>query len=442
MGLEKSVQRTLNQIGLSDYSASQLRQKASSLTQQIQTGLKRTDSTQIGRDNGVAAIDTHVSPLTQEEWSRVPEGKSVIACAFAGTNWIVNTVTKENGKAQLGKNEVKVENLIENRTVTYGGFISRMADQIEKVSKNNPKLDTVAIALGFAHENIIEGNENIDARILSDNPGKFWKITDYKDHEKDLVGKSLLEELKRRKCDSITKFVIQNDTNAVAHATSTSKSTKLPAGFVFGTGDNASLGKRNLEVGYAIVNSEDDIFLEMKKRKYISEGNQNNLIEYMMGGDYIKFRAIAALGLLQDQKLINTAEASSIISSLMTSDDGAIISKIASNKIGRRKLGTLIHEEISPDTYSILQEIASRSLRQAGQMMGVVIAAVAQSAGYNQTQETTYNVEGSVYWKGYKVQEEVKKTLTILSPENRLRAIEASGLIGIAQLGMARMASA
>lgn len=441
MGLE-SVQKKLSFFGLHPYDKAQLVLKKKLLQDQIVTGLKRTVATQRLHDGGLAAIPTLTHPVTQEEWSKVKEGEQVISCAFAGTNWVAGSVTKRRGEAVF-EEQIKKSIPVSDRVLTYGQFIGRMADHIEATHTRLSKdVYTVAISLGFQHENILATTDSIDAKLLGEEPGKFWKITDFSEHKDDLLGESLLKELHSRGLLHINRIVFQNDTNAVSHHTTKSDRKKLPLGFVFGTGDNASLEDRNLEAGYGLVDGEDMVFNEMKRRNLIPHGEQRNIMEYRMGGDFIKYRAIAGLGLLQKHGEINFFISQYIIRALLQNNDGAMISKIASGTISRTDLNKVLntHGLISKHMYEVLRLVAQTALTQAGQLIGVMISAVAETSGYTGG-SASVNVEGAVYWNGHMVKDTADKTIKQLIPESDLHATQAMGLIGVAQLGMVRSLS-
>lgn len=441
MGLE-SVQQKLAFFGLHQYEVSQLKQKKQLLLDQIRIGMQRNDPTQRPIDGGLATLPTLTHPITQEEWSKVNEGEQVIGCAFAGTNWISGSVTKRNGQPEYTE-LVKKPIPIKERVMTYGQFVERMADQIEAThAKLNSSIHTVAISLGFQHENIQGKNGSIDARLLGEEPGKFWRITDFNSHKSDLLGKSILALLHSRGLTSLDRVIFQNDTNSVSHHTTQTEAKKLPVGFVFGTGDNAALDDKNLEAGYGLVDNEDMVFHEMKRRNLVPHGEQRNIVEYRMGGDFVKFRAIAGLGLLQKFGEINFVTSEYIIRALLQNNDGALISKIASGTIDRRTLNKTLktHGFIHDEMYKTLQLVAQTTLIQAGQLMGVMISAVTEAAGYS-SGPATVNVEGAVYWDGYNVKEQADLTLKQLNRESDIQTIRAMGLIGVAQLGMVRSLS-
>lgn len=441
MGLE-STQKKLNYFGLHPYDKAQLIQKKKLLQDQIVAGLKRTDPAQRLHDGGLAAIPTLTHPITQEEWGKVQEGEQVIGCAFAGTNWVAGSVTKQKGEA-VYKELTKKTIPINERVMSYHQFVERMANQIVAThAQLSQNVHTVAISLGFQHENMLGENGSIDAKLLGEEPGKFWRITDFNEHRDDLLGKTLLKELHERGYSHINRLVFQNDTNAVSHHSIQSDRKKLPVGFVFGTGDNASLHDRNLEAGYGLVDTNDMVFHEMQRRGLVPHGEQRNIMEYRMGGDFIKFRAVAGLGLLQKQGEINFFISQYIIRALLQNNDGAIISKIASGKINRRDLNKVLnaHGLISKNMYEVLQLVAQTALTQAGQLIGIMISAVAETSGYTGG-SATVNVEGAVYWNGHMVKDTADKTIKQLNPESDLHAIQAMGLIGVAQLGMVRSLS-
>lgn len=451
--LQQSI-RVFDRIGLRPYSLGELKKKFHHLQKAIQIGIDRpADVPPTTEDGGLLAIKTGVSPLTKEEWDSVPANTSAIGCAFAGTNWITKTVVKSHeNNVGIYTSTDKKEIPLAKRKVKFQQLIDMMADKIVEEGKGYMRIsgatelpNRVGIAFGFPHINLVAENGDIDAQLISGVLTKGWEIIDWKtiDHKNLFIGKELKKALETRNI-KIKRIVIQNDTNSVGHDYSKRRFKKIPAGAVFGTGDNTSLNDVNLEIGGAVIDLPDLVLDEMKRRKMLpSHKPYKNTIEYQMGGDFIKGRMLAAIGLVgqslmgQDQ-IFNQKLAEKIISKLRHCDNRALVSEIASNKINLEQFNHNFNFILDSIDYRIIQETAQRALQQAGQMIGVVLAAVSMQYGLTEGENISFPVEGSVYWFGYQVKATAAQVIEELVSGHIIEPYKADGLTGIAQLSMAR----
>ena len=369
-------------------------------------------------DRKILAIDTGIKPITQNQWKQVATGKKVIACAYAGTNWITALIEKNvNGKPiykELNRTVISSD----KHQITFNSFVELMADNIISSVRDIDlsKIDTLAIALGFSQKNIIT-TYGVEAQFNVKYPGKTWNILDYNENippeNQPYLGKILLEKLHINNLRNFKYIFFQNDTNAVANFIDDSTvSNTIGAGFIFGTGDNASLGQLNLELGRLDLIEADEIYDGLIKEKIITDSTKK--IEQWMGGDYIVKRLAMEMLLKGEKEIFNT---------IMSKHDDTIISDIASGKYENKILGKA-------------QTSAQRILIEAGQLIGVVLSAVATAGEYEPHITAFLPVEGSVFWNGYGVKETAINTLNSLIPNNKLNIIKASGIIGIGQSAM------
>lgn len=435
----------LEEIGLREFTQEELSGFYQALGSAIDIGLKR-EGAPTEEDGGLLCIPTGVEPLTPEEWARVPIGRRVISCAFAGTNWLTAEVTK----GQDGRPAVRIlrtrQILESEKQQPFAGLIGLMGEEIVRglCEIRTEKLDTVSVALGFAQRNQ-QREYGIEAQFMSAAPSKFFRILDYDDAippaGQPYIGEALIEYLKSHGFGQIQRIFLNNDAYALVHSISpeeaTGQASNLPAGCVFGTGDNAALGQYNLEAGRARIIPRDAILQEMIKRGLVP--TEKNLMEYWMGGDYLRGRVAAAVGLAERlterERLISSGE--KIYEWMLGSQNGALISQLASGELTAQQQRVELGIEIEEEDYAFLKECSRRALAQAGFLMGVMLGAVGKAAEY-QGGVAQLPIEGSVFWKGFGVQEQARKTLNLLLPGNKLTFVPASGLEGIAQLAMGR----
>lgn len=420
------IKGLFDDMGFRPYSEDELRDTYQDLYAAVAIGMSRNGDPTM-EDGGVKAIPTGVSSLSYEEWDSVPTQSTAIACSYGGTNWITaHTEKLKNGRLKIINKRTRSIGKAE-RTIEFRNFVGMMAAEIEGVSyPNNPNKVPIGISLGFAHRNISD-SRGVEACLIPRGPSKNWDIQ-YSPNP--VVGKELREQLPGRGVQ-VGKIFILNDTNAVANQINPHGDSKLPVGFVFGTGTNAALYDRNLEIGLARMGIGDSLSDTLPR-----PGHVTTTIENIIGGDNIRARVVTAL------KLLETDHRSS---GLLPGDhekdlsliDGVMISRIAEGSCSCHELEQLFGFSITTNELQIWEETTRRALIQAGQLIGVVMAAVTSAAGYTNG-PAQVPVEGSVYWNGYGVQDRAKDTLSMLSPHQELSFYPASGLLGMAQIALAR----
>jgi hexokinase len=437
------IEEYFEEIGLSEFSQEELDILRNQLKEAIQIGITR-DGPPIQEDKGLLAIRTGVEPVTSEDWDRVPNGTSVIACAYAGSNWLTSIVRKSEDGSPETVAKVLSEIPEDKREMKFQDLIALMCDQIKSLREYITSEEIVAVALGFAHLNKIT-DYGVDAQFIRQDPAKFWFIVDYDKNvspdKQPYIGESIVTYLKSLGLEQINSYYILNDTNSVASNVLARRSGEgyefLPVGFVFGTGDNASLKDTNLEAGKAKILEPDAITLKMADENLLPVTRENLkkdcIVEFWMGGDFIRYRLACALLLLGEQELIKNSN--DISEAIIRSKDSAILSEIASEKLESHELSEILKVEVAEEDLSIIAECAQLVIKKASQLMAVMISGVVEAAGYK-GEKADIPIEGSVYWDGYKVNEEVEKSLNILLPGNKLEPTKAVGYVGIAQLAM------
>lgn len=315
-------------------------------------------------------------------------------------------------------------------------FVGLIAEHITKGIDDRDVSDIKAVGLsvGFAYRSS-RTERGFDGQIY-EQPSN-WRITDLdtsrSPEEQPYLGEKLLTALSYQGLPQVTEVYFQNDTNAVVHDVSSSQSdVVVPVGFVFGTGSNAALGRFNLQESNTVVFQKDAILEKMAERGYI--GSDKPLTKIWVGGDRVRFRIAAAMLLLGENGILLKTHAESLAEMLRDGENGTFVSDIARGDLDYLKLREKI-PSLSLEEYGILLRSCRRGMRQAGQVIGVMIGSAVSAAGY-EGGSAHLPVEGSVFWKGYSVQSTVKETLNLLIPGNDIQFDPASGVRGISKLSL------
>ncbi len=425
----------LNEIGMREFNSEELKDAYRKLTRQIEIGINR-DGEPTTSDGGVPAIPSCVEPITREQIASVPEGKRVFGGAYGGTSWL--TTIAEKGKGVDVDLDVINNGSIpkSERAHTLDDFVGLMADHIAHGIGDRDVSDITAVggSVGFAYRSS-RTERGLDGQIY-EQPSN-WRIIDLntslRPEEQPYLGEKLITALSYRGLPQVTEVYFQNDTNAVVHDVSSSDSdVVVPVGFVFGTGSNAALGRFNLQESNTVVFQKDAILEKMAERGFV--GSDKPLTKIWVGGDRIRFRVAASMLLLGDRGILAEEHAEALADMLRDGENGTFVSDIASGNLDYLKLREKI-PSLSLEEYGILLRSCRRGMRQAGQVIGVMIGSAVSAAGY-EGGLAHLPVEGSVFWKGYNVQPSVKQTLDLLIPGNDLRFEPASGVRGISKLAL------
>ena len=432
----------LGKIGIKEFSVGEIKDLSRKFRKEVEIGWNRPRNVKpTTSDGGLLAILTGVAPVTPGEWGKVPDLSMAIAATYAGTNWVTSVIKKSHDAVKEVLSSATTF-LPEKREFKFTEIAGVMALEIHKVLDMAEEKGFVSkgqklpmgVSFGFPLKTSLMAY-GIDAAITSPKPSKNWVITDWK--EDQFYGleviKILLEKYKRE----LMSIYFDNDTKMVAnnvHAEIGENDREddiRRVGFVFGTGDNSCEGEVNLESGISSHSLAKDVALEtMIKNKLVNL--DDNIMEYFMGGDHLKRRVGVACELLELAGLLENGK--KLGDYILESTDGAIVSKIASGDsvtldgIIKRKL-------LTEKDVSFVSDIAKTVLLQAGQLIGMQIAVVTVHAGYSRGKEQI-PVEGAVYHKGFGVKEKAREIIDILIPDNELKIIKASSLLGSAQFAM------
>lgn len=428
------------------FSPEELNTIFTNLKQSIQTGAQRPKDAPVITDNpdgGLGAIPSGVEPITQEQINQVPNESIALTAACGGTNWIF-TIARKNEDGSVDLADPVIKPIPEtHRKHTFDSLMDVIGQHLAGVAKKYHVQDThhlpIAVSFGFPQVNLRLENGDIDARITCGELPKKWYITDCSisvDPENQPSLTALLRaKLTKYGVQAPGRIVMVNDTVAVALDVQydASEHKELPVGFVFGTGTNAAMygdeekGILNLEAGHSAPIEADDIYKIMEQRGYTN--TEHAVMEHWTGGAHVPYRMAAALELLKEDFGDRWQEwAEEIIGN----QHQALISDIAQGDF--QYVYTL---NPTPEEAGILQELAKWALAQAGQSIGIMLAATASAAGY--TEGTAYvPYEGSLMKKGYMVEAYAVETLDTLIPGQDLHPYTASGMIGVAKLALVK----
>jgi hexokinase len=461
--LERDLNAILGALDLLPWDLNKLQAAHLRLIQEMAQGEKRCGEYTV-YDSGLLAIDTGEPPVTTEDLKKIKDGTRCLACAYAGTHWITQVARFNASSTHVRfEEEVKTQDFVtdtEKKFDNLDTFIRTMCDQIiARLGTPDDARDitTVAISLGFPHQ-VIKTNYGVDAYLLDDCPSKGWSIPGA---AHTLLGIRILEDLQKRGYAHISNIYIGNDTFGVAQditAASGRDGQPCQGGIVAGSGDNVcSLGRLgsgtliNWEAGRSRAIERDAIIERMFVRDQqiagdeapllsLVENQQVVIFEHYSGGNYLYKRLAIALELLHEQgvlnhnpcdEILNNLEGSRLLSTLaapngMTLDD--FNQNIAASFL------------LNQGEFAHVQQVARNLLEQAGQAIGIMIASVADHAGWGIQGMTLIPIEGSVYWDGFGIAEIIQQTLQILLPDRQLQLIQGSGLRGIATWAMVRSA--
>lgn len=425
------IKKKLANYGFRKLNETELNTIFEQLKHAVGIGLERkTDPTE--KDGGVLSIPTKSNFITFEQWEKVEYNNPVIACNYGGTNWVTGLRKKErNNLISIGEDVVKHFGM-DDRKHSFNEFIEFMKEEILRLDEGILlDVEIIAIALGFAQKAEIT-DIGIDARILPGNMTKHWEISDMRFLPyTTLIGRALVEKLKE-KLPKLKKVFIRNDAEAIGDDVNNTFLNHLPMSLVAGTGlgivitrkrDNQNI---NLEIGRTPINIDTFGVIEyMYNAKLLPD--RQNIIEYHIGGDYIKSKVLYGLKNLAYLKNMGILE-----NYFRYENSSDIISKLA------------LKEEnlyISEDDIEISSIVAEAGLCQAGQLIACAFAAVFDAGNYANYFEGDLNTiatDGSMLHKAAIVMDEFKNTLKLLINNEKITPFEASGLDGIAKFALVK----
>lgn len=308
----------------------------------------------------------------------------VQAIVIGGTNYVSSVVKVENGKSKILKTQ-KGRLPVFKTGVSFSSFINEILN-----------IDAQALGINFAFplNPIVGPNNELDGILLKGT----------KEHTfSGLIGHCIGETVRKvyfEKFEKLIPITVANDSVCLTLAGTGSED----GGVILGTGFNMSLkitdnGKKsivNLEAGNFNCFKPTEA---IKKIDALSEYPSKMLFEKSVSGRY-----------LVDQFNIETKIKGLKLSPLKTSEDLSILAETNSN--AGSKLA-----------YSILEKSAF--------LIACALAGIYEFKRYPAKME--FITEGSLFWKGWKFEENVKKQLTQLGvPKNaiKFKFVEDSSLKG------------
>lgn len=388
-------------------------------------------------DGGVLAIPTKAGFIDYEQWQNAKYVNPVIVCNYGGTNWV--TGLRQKSQAELltiGEDVVRHFDM-SDRKHSFDEFITFMKIEIARLDwevLNNA--DTIAMALGFAQKAEVT-EYGLDSRVLPAAMTKHWEIIDMHNLPFScLVGRALIDKL-NDKLPKLKNIYIRNDAEAIGDDVRPLINNQkiLPITLVAGTGLGIVLAHKkdehnvNLEIGRAVIKPDTFGVIEHMYNAGVIREPQN-IIEYHIGGDFIKSKVLYAL------KNLAVIKSMSILENLFDSNhSGDIVSRLAQKE-----------EEfyLPEEDVEVCAHIARAALLQAGQLIACAYAAVIEAAGYNRcldSEEILIPTDGSILHKAVFVMHEFKATLEYFIEHSKMIPLESSGLDGIAKFAIVTRSS-
>jgi hexokinase len=263
----------------------------------------------------------------------------------------------------------------------------------------------------------------------------MWRITNCDEsvpvESQPSLAELLRSELRDRGIVTNGRIVFANDTAAVVlDAESAPHIPTLPVGFVFGTGVNAAVysnterGIINLETGRGTFVPPDNVTEIMEQRGWVPKNSAE--LEHWIGGAYLPKR-VAGYVLANADEL---TDAEQVARKILTSDQQTLLSDIASGE-SPKNFG--LH--IGPSEYPTIRACVRTVMQQAGQLIGIHVAAVSSAIGY-QHGKVIVPYEGSLYAKGHGIQQHAMQTVRMLLPDADMQLQHVSGMRGVAKLSL------
>lgn len=388
---------------------------------------------------GLSDIPSLIQPITAEQLRAIPNDSVAITCACGGTNWIF-TITKKHSDGTFELMQGYIRPIPEHeRTHTFKSLIAIIADEIMHVVKTFHVQNTdnvpIAISFGFPQSNVRLPNGDVDARISGGTLPKMWRITDCDENSgiesQPSLANLLRAELEERGIHTRGRIVFTNDTTAVVlDAESAEHIPTLPVGFVFGTGINAAVyanvdrGIINLETGRARIVPPDPVSAIMEERGWVPPHTTE--LEHWIGGAYLPKRTAGYILHIADQ----LTDAEQVARKILSNEQQTLLSDIAAGD-SPKNFG--LH--IGPSEYPAIRNCVRTVLHQAGQLIGMNIAAVLSAIEYSHGR-VIVPYEGSLYAKGYSIQQTALQTVRTFMPNADLLMQHASGMRGVAKLAL------
>lgn len=331
-------EKLLEQIGLRRFTSTELRTANERLINAISIGINRSGNPTT-KDGGIPAIPSPVASVTPEQVQNVPDNTRVFAVCWGGTKQRYGIGIKDGRRVFVDQHN-KFQVPKDQRTLSTDNFAVLIGRHVLDGVKDMPRgelrgIQAIGVSLGIPQYNTVEAN-GVDARPWGE-PSN-WRFTNYDPtkfpSEQPSLSTPLITFLSNQGLD-VDKAYFQPDPVAISHDVSghdDPDAVFLQASILAGTGTNAALNGRNLEVSSSYnLFPNDRILAEMELRGYLPRDAENpNITKMRTGGQRIKLRVAAAMHVLSDMGKIKENTADKMSEILNRQPNGPIVSQIAS----------------------------------------------------------------------------------------------------------------
>ncbi len=419
---EREVGTRLDKIGLRPYTSDELSRAFATLTAALDTREKSP------------ALD--IPRITWRDLAEVPVDEQAFVALWGGTNQRSGIITKESGRF-LGEtfSHHRIPKDTESRTMTVHGLAEAIGDhllggfdEVHHRKEDYQHVKAMGVSLGFPILNTVE-DHGIDAR--PNGKPSNWNLTDI-DLEvpaevQPALGPALISHLQANGL-GVERVYFLHDTIATGNDVSDwdAHGDPVPVSFIGGTGTSAELHGETLD-----ISSYTDILPGNLLQEYMTKNGKmplGNALKYLTGGDRIRQRMVGAVSLLteNDPNLIRTENLRDINTYLQTKKfnffDGP---RRPSDPKSAELFYDRLYFKLEPQERELVEGITYRAYEQAGQVMGLMIAATLHQGGYDGKGHLPFPVAGGVIQGNMLVQRKVLDTLAQFYPEAHIQLMNA-----------------
>lgn len=366
----------------------------------VQSFLKEMERGLKGGPSSLMMLPTY---LTAE--GNIPRGETVIALDAGGTNFRVAAVSIDS-KGNPVINSFKkfpMPGTVKEKTVSRNEFFNTIAGYMDHIADASSK---VGFCFSYPTEMLPSG----DGRLIT-----FTKEVKAPEVEGALIGRNLLDALKKNGISDEKKIVILNDSVATLLAGETGHSGQYfetYIGFILGTGMNTCYVEKTANItkidqnpklpAHQIINIESGKFASFtggivdQQFAASTDKPEESLFEKKISGAYQGSLALAVLKKAAEDKLFSPGTAASIqeMHSLETiTMDGFLHSPYDTNNL----LVKICLEEDKTTMYTILYRIVERAAKLAAASLSATVLKTGK--GSNPLQPVCIVADGTTYFK-------------------------------------------
>jgi hexokinase len=314
----------------------------------------------------------------------------------------------------------------DKKELSFEEFIRLMAEQIAR-GANTAYIPLLTIALGFPQQPI-----GRDAVLRPNAMSKGWSMHDLENNRHRPIGAEVRASLQRMGIQ-VDNYTVLHDATSLAQSAVAHSST-ISGGLAAGTGTGGSVVINgeiiDLQPSKLLIESTP-ILEEMQRRKLISQPMLGQL-----GGVYTGYTTGIALTKIGEQTPGAQGPLLQALGERLLKEDDAptVISGVLEGKVTSDDLSQGFGLPISDNELRVLNQIAVPVFSAAGQLYGMVGAAIAR---YEQPFDTSNLLfGGSMLGKGVGIKDRAEKTAQQLGYP--IRFTESSSLTGSAIYGMSQ----